>query len=228
MVLVVALAGAALLAWGMGWLREPPQLPHPSGGGRQHWILRWLDRYGLPLVFGVMVVAAAGIPLPANLLLLAMGASAAEGQQSPWVVSAVALSGLVLGDHLGYLVGGWGGRWLVRRMAGFLGADEQLPRARKTVQERGWMAVFLTRWLLLPLGSPCNWVCGSMGYPLRRFFSADVLGEAIYVAIFLLLGMAFSDQVDIVARWVGRVGYGLVGVLLAGFLVWRLAHARKR
>jgi membrane-associated protein len=207
-------------------LRQLFDGPAPPAGDR-HWLLRWLDSYGLPLVFGVMVVAAAGIPLPANLLLLAMGAAAAEGKQSAWVVFGVALAGLVLGDHLGYLVGDWGGRWLVGRLAGLLGAEEQLPRARETLQERGWMAVFLTRWLLLPLGSPCNWVCGSMGYPLRRFFVADVLGEGLYVAIFLLLGMAFSEQIDRVARVAGTAGYGLAGLVLVALVAWRFVRAQE-
>lgn len=197
----------------------------PTGDG--HWILRWLETRGLPLVLGLMVVAAAGAPLPINLLLLAMGAAAAEGRQSLALAFGLALAALVVGDHLGYLIGWWGGRWLVRRIAHLVGSDEQLPRAAKTVQEHGWRAVFLTRWLLLPLGAPLNWVCGSLGYPLRRFFSADVLGEAIYVAIFLALGMAFSDQVESIARVVGAVGIWLVGLLLAAFVAWQLFHGRN-
>lgn len=77
-----------------------------------------------------------------------------------------------------------------------------------------------------PPGPPLNWVCGSLGYPLRRFFTADVLGEAIYVAIFLALGMAFSGQIESIARVVGAVGLWLAGLLLAAFVAWRLFHGR--
>jgi len=225
-ILIVVLVGLGvfLVLNGMRSFRALQQVfdgSAPDAGGR-HWLLRWLDAYGLPLVLGAMVVSAAGVPLPSNLLLLAMGAAAAEGRQSAVVVFGVALAGLVAGDHLGYLIGWWGGRWLVRRIAHLVGSDEQLARARDAVQRRGWTAVFLTRWLVSALGSPCNWVCGSVGFPLRRFFVADVLGETIYVGIYLSLGMAFSEQVDDIARMGGTAGLWLAGVLLFGVLAWRL------
>jgi membrane protein DedA with SNARE-associated domain len=82
--------------------------------------------------------------------------------------------------------------------------------------------VFLSRWLLLPLGSPCNWLCGSLGYPLRKFFVADVLGEALYVGLCVFLGVTFSEQIEGVAGLIGKTGAWLVGLALAALLVWRL------
>lgn len=188
----------------------------------QPWPLRALDQYGLPLLFGAIVVAAAGVPLPVSWLLLAVGASAGQGQHSiAWVVG-VALVAAVLGDHLGYLIGWAGGRWLVRRVARLLKSEEQIPRVQETLRRRGWMAVFLSRWLLLPLGSPCNWVCGSLGYPLRRFFTADVLGEALYVGLCVFLGVTFSEQIEGIAGLIGRGGAWLVGLAVAVLLGWWL------
>lgn len=188
----------------------------------QPWPLRALEQYGLPLLFGAVVIAAAGVPLPVSWLLLAVGASAGQGQHAiVWVVG-VALVAAVLGDHLGYLIGWAGGRWLVRRIARLLKGEEQLPRVQETLRRRGWMAVFLSRWLLLPLGSPCNWVCGSLGYPLGHFFVADVLGEALYVGLCVFLGVTFSEQIEGIAGLIGRGGVWLVGLAVALLLGWRL------
>ena len=225
--LLVLLVAALVLTGAQALRAVQPLLDGSAPASRgEHWILRWLETRGLPVVLGLMVVAAAGVPLPVNLLLLAMGAAAAEGEMSLAVAFGLALAALVAGDLAGYGIGWWGGRWLVRKMAHLTGSDEQLPRARKTVEEHGWMAVFLTRWLFLPLGSPCNWVCGSVGYPLRRFVVADVLGEALYVAAFLALGWAFSEQIESIARVVGTVGLWLVGLVLALFVAWRLFQGR--
>lgn len=228
------LAWAGLLVVSLGLvlvaLRSSPSVLQSVGQavpsrGSQHWILRWLDSYGLPLAFGAILIGGTGVPVPANLLVLALGASAAEGRQSAAWVFFVVFIALVVGDVLGYFVGSWGGRLLIRRMAHFLGWDEQVPRAREAVQRRGWIAVFLTRWLLSPLCIPCNWVCGSMGYPLQRFIVAGALGEGLFVGIYLLLGMAFSEQIERIAELVGSAGLWLVGIAVAGFLIWRVCLA---
>jgi membrane protein DedA with SNARE-associated domain len=190
--------------------------------GEQPWFLEAIDNYGLPLVFGMVTVAAAGVPLPVSWLLLAVGASAAQGNYSIAAVVGTGFAAAVIGDHLGYLIGWSGGRWLVRRMARMLSIEEQLPKAQDALRRRGWVAVFLSRWLLLPLGSPCNWLCGSLGYPLRKFFVADVLGEALYVGLCVFLGVTFSEQIEGVAGLIGKTGAWLVGLALAALLVWRL------
>ncbi|MDP9313056.1 MAG: VTT domain-containing protein [Chloroflexota bacterium] len=195
----------------------------PAGeASEQPWLLQALEQYGLPLLFGGVTVAAAGIPLPVSLLLLAVGAAAGQGQYSVALVIGVALVAAVLGDHLGYLLGWSGGRWLVQRLARLLKSEEQLPRAQATVRERGWMAIFLSRWLLLPLGSPCNWICGSLRYPMGRFFVADVLGETLYVCLTVFLGVTFSAQIEGVATLIGRLGLWFVGLSLAAFLGWKV------
>lgn len=208
--------GAQLFQAVRGLLDAPP----PSGD--DSWLRQALDVYGLPLVFVAVLIAAAGVPLPVSWLLLAVGAAAGQGEYSvAWVVG-IALVAAVLGDHLGYLIGWSGGRWLVHRIARLLQSEDRLPGAQGALRRRGWLAIFLSRWLLLPLCGPVNWLCGSVRYPLARFFVADVLGEGLYVALCVFLGVAFSDQIEAVARLVGNLGLWLVGLLLALLLIWRL------
>jgi membrane protein DedA with SNARE-associated domain len=211
------LFGQQLYQAGAQLLTAPPP---PANG--ESWFLHALDVYGLPLLFGVIVIAAAGIPFPVSWLLLAMGASTVQGEQSIPLLVGVALAAAVLGDHLGYLIGWGGGRWLIRRIARFLKSEEQIRRAQETVRRRGWMAVFLSRWLVLPLGSPCNWICGSLGYPLRRFFVADLLGELLYVGLCVALGVLFSEQIEAVAGLISKAGMWTVGLIVALLLAWQL------
>jgi membrane protein DedA with SNARE-associated domain len=195
--------------------------PVPATPG-EPWLLQALDVYGLPLLFGLVMIAAAGIPFPISWLLLALGGAAAQGELSiAWLVT-VAVVAAVLGDHLGYLIGWIGGRWFVRRIARLLKREEQIRRAQDTVRRRGWMAVFLSRWLVLPLGSPCNWICGSLGYPLRRFFVADVLGELLYVGLCVVLGVMFHEQIEGIAGLMSRAGVWMVGLVVALLLGARL------
>jgi membrane-associated protein len=120
----------------------------------------------------------------------------------------------VIGDHLGYFIGTWGGRPLIRRIEQFFGSAAVLEHTSTAMQRWGWGAVFFSRWLLTPLGSPRNWICGMTGYPLRSFFLADVLGEAVYTVLLVTLGFLFSDQLEYIGALLGVVGPWLMGVFI--------------
>ncbi len=96
------------------------------------------------------------------------------------------------------------------------GSEAVLERASGAMQRWGWMAVFLSRWLLTPLGTPCNWTCGMTGYSLRSSFLADVLGEAVYTGLLVTLGFIFSDQLEYIGELLSAIGPWLMGVFIIG------------
>ena len=187
-------------------------------------MLNGLICYGLPLLFAVVLIASAGVPLPASLLLLAAGAFAARGDLSLLWVALVALLAAVIGDHLAYLAGWMAGRRALARLGRWLGRAS-LRRVRRQIHRQGWGAVFWSRWLLTPLSTPCSLVCGSIGYPLHVFFTADLIGEAIYVSLLVTLGYMFGDQIARIADMLGMVGPALLAI---GGIVWCGSALRRR
>lgn len=180
--------------------------------------------YGLPLVFAVVLIASAGVPLPASLVLLAAGAFTTRGDLSLLWVALVALLAAIIGDHLAYLAGWMAGRRALAWLGRWLG-QASVRRARRQVHRRGWGAVFWSRWLLTPLSTPCSLVCGSIGYPLHAFFTADLIGEAIYVSLLVTLGSVFGDQIARIADVLGMVGPALLAI---GGIVWCGTALRRR
>lgn len=176
--------------------------------------------YGLPLIFATVLIASAGVPLPTTLVVLSAGALVQQGLLSLIAVLAVCLAATVLGDHLGYWIGWWGGRPLIRRMARLIGGEGSIARAVDSTQRWGCWAVFFSRWLITPLGSPCNWTCGMLEYSLPTFFFADLLGEAIYVFTLVYLGFLFGDQLENVSDLISALGPWLLGVLVVGLTLW--------
>src|SRR5882762_7251975 len=85
-------------------------------------LLAWLSQYGLPALFGVIAIAAVGIPLPISMMLVAAGSFVELGEMKLWQVIVVASAGAVLGDQIGYALGRWGGHsvagWIKRRRKG--------------------------------------------------------------------------------------------------------------
>lgn len=84
----------------------------PSGVARPmtDQLLELLTTYGLPALFVAMILAAAGMPFPSSLTLVAMGSFVAQGELSFWPVVAAGSAGAVIGDQIGYAFGRYGGR----------------------------------------------------------------------------------------------------------------------
>jgi membrane-associated protein len=106
--------------------------------------------YGLPVLFGVILIGSVGIPVPGTFLLIAAGSFVAQGEMNLWWVILLASIGAVLGDQIGH----WGGRRLVLKVSGWLGGADRLHDAEVLTKKWGGFSIFLSRWLITILG-PC-------------------------------------------------------------------------
>jgi len=190
-------------------------------------ILAALARYGEPALFVVAAVASIGIPLPVMLLLIVTGSLTAQGTLNFGVAVTVAAVGSVIGDQAGYAIGRWGGHALVGRLTRLMGGAKRLEEADARARRWGGPGVFFSRWLLTPLGPWINLASGLAGYSWPRFTLWDVLGEALFAALYISLGLAFSDRVQEVESILGDLTWALVGLLVAAVIGWKLFFGKK-
>ncbi len=189
-----------------------------------YYVLLGLAQYGLPALFGAILVAALGVPLPGTLLLLAAGAFVAQGGLDLWWVLGLATAAAVLGDQLGYGLGRWGSARLVARLSRWGGGADRLGQAERLARRWGGWGVFLSRWLLTPLGPVLNLTSGLARYPWPAFLCFDVAGEAVWVTLYVTLGRLFSDQAQTLSAALGNLTWalvGLVGIAVLGRLLLR-------
>ena len=177
-----------------------------------------LTTYGLPALFLILLVTSAGAPFPDSLLLVAVGSFVAQGDLDYWPAIGVATAGAVTGDNIGYALGRWGGRPLIARMGG----NDQIAKAKAFSEKWGGPGIFLSRWLVGPLGPWINLTSGLTTFSWPRFVLLDVAGELLWVLIYVSLGRHFSDQVQAVADLLGKLTWVIVGLAIAGFLGWKL------
>lgn len=185
-------------------------------------LLELLTAYGLPALFGVMVLAAIGMPFPSSLTLIAMGSFVAQGELSFWPVVLTGTAGAVVGDQIGYALGRYGGRPLLAAITARIGGADKVAQAEAYSQRWAGWGIFFSRWLIGPLGPWINITSGLTGYPWPRFLMLDILGELIWLLLYVSLGRAFSDQVQMIASLLGNLTWVIVGLLLAGLLGWKL------
>jgi membrane protein DedA with SNARE-associated domain len=181
-----------------------------------------LTAYGLPMLFLILVATSVGVPFPDSLLLVAVGSFVAQGDLEFWPVVAVGTAGAVVGDNLGYALGYWGGRPIATRLGG-----GRIAKAEAFSRKWGGPGIFLSRWLVGPLGPWINVTSGLTAFGWPRFLVLDVLGEFVWLLLYVSLGRRFSDKVQAVADILGNLTWVVVGVAVTGFLGWRLWRAAR-
>lgn len=190
------------------------------------YVLLGLVQYGLPVLFGVVLMASLGAPLPATLLLLTAGAFVAEGDLNLWWVFGMGTSAAVLGDHLGYSIGRWGSQHLVDHLSRWGGGTSRIEQAEIAARRWGGVGIFLSRWLLTPIGPVINLTSGIARYSLPAFFCFDVVGEMVWVGSYVTLGRLFSDQVQDLSGVLGNLTWVIVGVATMALLGWLLLRQK--
>ena len=185
------------------------------------WLLEWIAIYGLPAFFIILMIAQVGVPMPITLMLIVIGSIVGQGDLTLWQVVILGAAGAATGDLIGYLLGRTGGRRLINRFSSRMGGEDNLKKAEEFSRRWGDMGIFFSRWLVTPLGPWLNLTSGAIVYPLRRFAFWVLLGEIVWVFLFVMLGWLFSDRVQYVTDLMGNLTWVIFGLFIAGFIAWQ-------
>lgn len=190
-------------------------------------LLAALILYGLPVLFGVILIASVGVPLPVSFLLVAAGSFAKQGEMKFLPVVIAASCAAILGDQIGYGLSRWGGRRLVNRITNKVGGATKIKKAEALSKRWGGAGVFFSRWLVTELGPWINVTSGITGYPWRKFLLWGVSGEILWVVLYVGLGYTFSDRVQYLAEILGNLAWLILGIIVAVFLGWKVFRYLK-
>ena len=175
-------------------------------------LLALVPTYGLFIVALSTALSCMALPIPSSLIMLTAGAFVASGDLNGLATFATALSGAILGDQAGYSLGRRGGDYLSRMSQSTGKSARLLARAQGFAAHWGGLGVFLSRWLFSPIGPYMNLVTGAAPMNRATFTLWGVLGEVVWVTIYVGLGYTFGDQIEAVASIAGNFS----GVLAAG------------
>jgi len=184
-----------------------------------------VNQYGLSLILAATFLSCLAVPVPTSLIMISAGAFSAGDDLNLWACAAAALVGAVLGDQAGYALG--------RRFSGLLDragdrTARTIDRARAFTQRRGGPGVFLSRWLFSPLGPYVNYFAGGSGMAWAQFSVWSVLGEMVWVAVYVGAGYLFADQLEAVASILSNLSGAAVGLLLSAALgTWLWRHSAR-
>jgi membrane protein DedA with SNARE-associated domain len=190
------------------------------------WLLGLVPQYGPWLLAATTFLSCLALPLPASVLMLTAGGFCAAGDLLLWQAFAGAAAGGIAGDQLGFWAGRAMGAGLLGRLRADPARDRLLARADALMDRRGEVAVFLTRWLLSPLGPYVNLIAGSTGFAWGRFTLAGVAGEGVWAGLYVGAGFLFGGNIaaagDAIGSLLGMIG-GAGAVVALGYWLFNSA-----
>jgi len=190
----------------------------------------FLLRHGYAVLFVIVLVEQAGLPLPSLPVLLAAGALVASGHLNVVAALLVVVAACLVADLTWFELGRrHGARVLAMLCRISLEPDSCVRRTENALAAGGARALLFAKFLpgLSTVAPP---VSGMTGMPLARFLAWDVAGALVWSGTYFALGYAFSGQLERVAEVVAGLGSRLVvllAVALALYLGWKYAQRRR-
>ena len=165
-----------------------------------------LLRHGYAFLFCYVFAVQAGAPIPADPLLLVMGALVGDGRYSFWVSVATAMTAAVAGDVFWYELGRRRGRSVLALLCKIaLEPDTCVRKTELRFRDRGaWtllVAKFVPGMSLVSMS-----LAGAIRMERWRFFLTDIAGCGLWSVSYLLVGKLFHHQVDAVMVMLGLFG----------------------
>jgi membrane protein DedA with SNARE-associated domain len=182
---------------------------------------------GYPGIVLLMAIESACIPLPSEIIM------PSTGQMNLWLVALAGAVGCVLGSLVAYWVGSKGGRPLIEKYGRYiLVSPHDLDMADRWFAKRGEIIVFVSR-LLPAIRTFIAFPAGVARMNLKRFIIYTFAGSFPWCLGLAYIGQKLGekwDKDDTLKTWFHRFDFviGIVGVLLAGWWIWRhIKHLRK-
>lgn len=171
-----------------------------------------------------------GLVVPGDtIVLFTATAGRGMGEWGALVLSVV--SGSLLGESVGFVIGRFfGPRLRVSRLGRRIG-ERHMLRAERWLEHRGGVAILLSRFLpvmhaLIPV------TVGASHYPYRRFLAWTAPACVLWAAIYVSVGQAAGASYKALAQELHFAGWlvlgGIVVFLVAAWGAKKLIHRLER
>ncbi|HKR76171.1 MAG TPA: VTT domain-containing protein, partial [Rhodanobacter sp.] len=193
-----------------------------------HQIIALIAQYGMLLVFLNVLLAQAGVPVPAVPTLVVAGALAAGDRLPLAGIVLTALIASLLGDLAWYLAGRRYGAGVMRTLCRISLSPDSCVKQSELRFHRWRGQVLLVAKFVPGLSMLAPPLVGAMGLPLRRFLLLDGLGALLWSGVAIALGYAFAGEIDRVLGAVANAGTVAVELAAALLAVYVLARWWRR
>jgi len=195
-------------------------------------LISLIPTYGPWIIFGIVALESAGVPLPGETILVASALLAATtGQISIVVVVLASAAGAIVGDGIGYMVGRRFGLPLLRRYGRYIRLDEnRLLIGRYLFFRYGNVVVFFGRFVAV-LRMFAALLAGANSMPAGRFFFFNITGGVCWACLFGFGSYAVGAEIYTISGTLSVISLGLfiaTGFALSIFMRRNEVTLRRR
>ena len=170
------------------------------------------------------------MPVPAAIALVAGGAAAASGALSLTKLLLLAVTAMLVGDSLLFVLGrsmGWSLLGFLCKLS--MDPETCILRSAESFYKRGKITLLFAKFIpgINTMAPP---LAGSMKMPLHAFLRFDVLGASFYALAYVSLGFLFRDFLASMVRGfqtAGRAVEAVTVLAIIGYAVYRILLYRK-
>ena len=187
-----------------------------------------LGMYGYLAVFICIAVESMGIPLPGEtMLLLAAIYAGTTPQFSIVLVIITAISGAILGDNLGFLIGRAQGYRLLRKYGRYLHLNERkLKLGQYLFIKYGGSIVFFGRFVAV-LRIWAAFLAGANRMSWPSFLGFNAAGGIIWATTYGLGGYLLGNNIHRFTGPIGIITAVLAIMIIIAFLLFFQRHERR-
>jgi membrane protein DedA with SNARE-associated domain/rhodanese-related sulfurtransferase len=192
-----------------------------------------LPRHGYSILIAAVFLETVGFPIPAALALLIAGGAAARFALDPLLAAGYALSAMLFGDTLMFMLGRHTGWWLLGLLCRLsLNPESCILRSADSFYRRGHTLLIFAKFVpgINTMAPP---LAGSMNMPFIQFLGFDFAGACLYITSYFVLGYLFSDALEPITKGYQAFGHVLNWALIAagaayvGFQVYLWIRTRS-
>jgi membrane protein DedA with SNARE-associated domain len=175
--------------------------------------------WALVLLFLLIAIESAGVPLPGETALVASGVLASQSKLNIVIVIVVASAAAIIGDNGGYWLGRKGGRQLLERWSLVnKHAKKVLPRAERLFAKHGGKTVFFGRFIAV-LRITAAWMAGISHMPWWRFLAFNAAGGILWATLVGLVAYYSGEAAASAIQTYGLYAAGAIALVVVAFVL---------
>ena len=189
-------------------------------------LISLVEQGSYPLVFILMTLESALIPIPSEIVMPFSGFLVSRGSMNFWLAVISGVLGNLTGSIITYYLGmkiGW--EWLLRmKVISKVIGESEIKRAESLLRKRGSEAVFIGR-MMPGVRTVISLPAGMFRVDPLRFVLFTVAGSIPWNLLLVYAGMVLEDNWGIVSSYLDQI---LIAVLVAAFAYIVLRRKAQR
>ncbi|UFJ39193.1 DedA family protein [Brevibacillus humidisoli] len=193
-------------------------------------LLTFIEQYGYFALFFLLWLGIVGLPIPDELVVATGGLVASLGYLDPVYAFVVDYMGVVSGLTIGYLLGKWFGKPILRWLSRKKKMERYIVRSTALIEKYGAYALCLC-YLFPVVRHIVPYVVAIGGMNFRRYALFSYTTGLVWTFFFYMVGFLFGQHMDTIIEMSRRYGYYGLGLLIlliiAGLGIRRLVLANR-